>query len=102
MLGVPLERTHNTEQEKHLVKINGHLSGGVNVMDVALRVSRIGNDVTTIGSGASVIPVQSTFYPQYVSTSVANADIVSNDQSFRVDSNVTTIDRKSTRLNSSH
>ena len=35
MLGVPLERTHNTDQEKHLVKINGHLTGEVNVMDVA-------------------------------------------------------------------
>ena len=61
------------------------------ITGLALRVSRIGNDVTTIGSGVSVIPVQFTFYPQYVSTSVANADIVSNDQSFRVDSNVTTI-----------
>lgn len=61
------------------------------ITGLALRVSRIGNDVTTIGSGVSVIPIQFTFYPQYVSTTVSNADIVSNDQSFRVDSNVTTI-----------
>ena len=35
LLGVPLERTQNTEEEKHLTKINGHLNGAVNIMDVA-------------------------------------------------------------------
>ena len=35
LLGVPLERTQNTDQDKHMVTIKGHLFGAVNVMDVA-------------------------------------------------------------------
>lgn len=36
-LNVPLERTQNTDDEKHITTIKGHLNGAVSVMDVAGR-----------------------------------------------------------------
>jgi hypothetical protein len=35
LLGVPLERSHHTDDEKHLTEIKGHLVGSVELMDVA-------------------------------------------------------------------
>lgn len=64
------------------------------IVGLALRSTRIANDATAMTTGVACIPVNMTFYPQYVSTAVSQADIVSNDQSFRIDSNVTTIQTK--------